>query len=99
MSIRTLLSIAATICAFAMYPQQHYSANIAIGVKGGATLSQTMFSPGIDQTFITGMMGGVTFRYIEEQHFGLIAELNMEQRGWKETFDETQYYNQVRSYS
>ena len=92
MSIHKILApILAAICTIAAYPQQHYSANIAVGVKGGATLSQTMFSPGIEQAFITGMLGGVTFRYIEEQHFGLIAEVNMEQRGWKETFDETQY--------
>ena len=92
MNKKKILSfIIAAICTIQAFSQQHYSANIAVGVKGGATLSQTMFSPGIEQTFITGMLGGVTFRYIEEQHFGLIAEVNIEQRGWKETFDETQY--------
>lgn len=92
MNKKKILSfIIAAICTIQAFSQQHYSANIAVGVKGGATLSQTMFSPGIEQTFITGMLGGVTFRYIEEQHFGLIAEVNIEQRGWKEKFDETQY--------
>ena len=28
------------------------------------------------------------FRYIEENHFGLIAEINYIDRGWKESFDE-----------
>jgi len=31
------------------------------------------------------------FRYIEEKHFGLIAEVNVEQRGWKETFEQSDY--------
>lgn len=87
----TLIIFILFSATFAIKAQQHYSSNIAVGIKGGATLSQTMFSPGIDQTFITGYTGGLTFRYIEERHFGLIAEMNIEQRGWKETFDMTAY--------
>ena len=33
-------------------------------------------------------MLGVGFRYIEENHFGLIAEVNYVRRGWKENFEE-----------
>lgn len=67
--------------------QTHYSANIAIGVKGGADISRMFFNPSIEQGFKPGAMGGLMFRYIEEAHFGLIAELNFIQRGWKETFE------------
>lgn len=72
-------------------PEDHYSANISVGVKAGATLSQTMFSPGVPQKLFPGTMGGVMVRYMEEKHFGVIAEVNFLQRGWSETFDETAY--------
>lgn len=79
--------------------QQHYSANISIGGKAGMTMSQVMFSPSVEQGFIMGSMAGVQFRYIEEKHFGVIAELNFEQRGWKEKFDETDYsYERTLNY-
>ena len=79
--------------------QQHYSSNISIGGKAGMTLSQVMFSPNVEQGFTMGSMAGVQFRYIEERHFGLIAELNFEQRGWKEKFDETDYsYERTLNY-
>jgi len=71
--------------------QERYSANVAIGVKGGTTLSQTMFAPGVQQKMIPGMLCGVAVRYIEENHFGVIGELNFMQRGWKEVFEETPY--------
>lgn len=71
--------------------EDHYSANISVGVKAGATLSQTMFSPGVPQKLFPGTMGGVMIRYMEEKHFGVIAEVNFLQRGWSETFDETAY--------
>lgn len=86
-----LLLILLLSANFVTKAQQHYSSNITIGAKGGVTLSRTMFSPGIEQAFIMGYTGGFTFRYIEEKHFGLIAEINIQQRGWKETFEETPY--------
>ena len=39
----------------------------------------------------SGMTAGVMFRYIEEKNFGLIAELNVTQRGWSESFDDADY--------
>lgn len=68
--------------------QTHYSSNVSIGVKGGIDLSRVFFTPSVKQSFILGGNAGVTFRYIEENHFGIIAELNLEQRGWKESFKE-----------
>lgn len=68
--------------------QTHYNANIAIGVKGGVDLSRITFTPSIRQGFLMGGNAGVTFRYIEENHFGFIVEANWEQRGWKENFEE-----------
>lgn len=76
--------------------QTHYSSNVSFGIKGGADLSRVMFTPSVKQSFAFGLNGGVTFRYIEENHFGLIVEVNYEQRGWKEDF-ETYPYEYTRT--
>lgn len=77
-----------SLCKVSAEAQTHYSSNIALGVKGGVDLSRVNFSPSVKQSFVLGGNAGVTFRYIEENHFGLIAEVNFEQRGWKEDFEE-----------
>lgn len=69
------------------YAQTHYNSNVSIGVKGGADLSRMFFNPSVKQGFKPGAMVGVMFRYIEESHFGIVAELNFIQRGWKENFE------------
>ena len=71
--------------------EDHYSGAFSIGAKGGVSLSQTTFSPSVPQKFHSGLMAGIMFRYIEENHFGLIGEVNFEQRGWKENFEEAPY--------
>lgn len=40
---------------------------------------------------LQGIMMGASFRYAEEKNFGLIGELNLVQRGWKEDFEETDF--------
>ncbi len=74
--------------------QTHYEAQISVGGKAGATLSKVNFNPSVPQMMLPGFMAGGTFRYIEERHFGLIGELNIEQRGWKEKFDGYDYQYQ-----
>lgn len=62
-------------------------------------MSQISFAPSIRQSMIQGMMMGFTFRYTEERNFGLIAELNIEQRGWKEDFEEAPFeYSRTLTY-
>lgn len=79
--------------------QTHYRSNISLGVKGGVDVSRVFFNPGVRQTFAVGGTTGVTFRYIEEDHFGIIAELNYSQRGWKENFEEAPYnYTRTLNY-
>lgn len=70
-----------------LFAEKHFSSNVAIGGKGGVTFSRVSFSPTVPQGMLMGTTMGVTFRYIEEKNFGLIAEFNMEQRGWKENFE------------
>ena len=53
--------------------------NISVGAKGGMSLSRVNFQPSVSQKLIGGMVLGATVRYIQENHFGLIAELNLEQ--------------------
>lgn len=79
--------------------QTHYSSNVAIGAKGGATLSEVFFNPSVRENFNPGFIGGVMVRYVEENHFGLIGELNFVQRGWKENFEGAPYsYRRTLNY-
>jgi hypothetical protein len=84
------------ITGFHSYAQTHYEANIAIGAKSGMTLSKVNFQPSVPQSLLRGYMGGIMFRYVEEKNFGVIVELNLEQRGWKETFKNTSFAFQRR---
>ena len=71
--------------------QTHYSSNISIGAKGGMDFSRVFFNPGVHQKFAMGTTFGVMARYIEENHFGLIGEVNFAQRGWVEDFEGAPY--------
>ena len=91
-----ILALLTTLLATA---QVHYQGTIAVGGKAGATFSRVNFNPSVEQTMLPGMTAGVMFRYIEEKNFGLIAELNMTQRGWKEVFKDANYkYNHQFTY-
>ena len=83
-----ILTIFATLLATA---QTHYEGTIAVGGKAGATFSKVNFNPSVQQSMLPGVTAGLMFRYIEEKNFGLIAELNMTQRGWKEAYDDADY--------
>lgn len=74
-----------------LFAQTHYEGNVSIGVKGGATMSRMQFNPTVPQSFQMGAIVGATFKYVEEKHFALIAEVNVEQRGWKEKFEGYDY--------
>ena len=97
--IMLVASVATALSSISSYSQTHYSSNVSLGVKGGADISRMFFNPSVPQTFKPGALFGVTFRYIEESHFGLIAEANFVQRGWKESFEETSYsYSRTLNY-
>lgn len=81
----------AAFMALTATAQTHHEGTIAVGGKAGATFSRVNFNPTVQQTMSPGMTAGVMFRYIEEKNFGLIAELNLTQRGWKEAFDDADY--------
>lgn len=89
--MRRIAFILTAIAALLATAQTHYEGQISVGGKGGVSLSRVNFNLGVEQIMLPGMTAGVMFRYIEEKHFGLIAELNMTQRGWKENFEESDY--------
>lgn len=67
--------------------QTHYVSHVHVGGHAGMTLSEMDFVPVTKQSFVPGMTFGASFRYAEERHVGLYAELNLTQRGWKEDFE------------
>ena len=89
--MRRLAFLLAALIALVVTAQTHYEGQIAVGGKAGATLSRVNFNPTVQQTMLPGMTAGVMFRYIEEKNFGLVAELNLTQRGWKENLEESDY--------
>lgn len=85
------LAVMLVVLAGAWLPamgQRHYLPHIHIGVRGGVSLSNQAFYPSIKESLLPGAVLGVSFRYAEERHVGLVAEVNLEQRGWKENFEE-----------
>lgn len=99
--IPTLLRTVAVLllivpAAFPASAQRHYLPHVHVGAHAGASLSQQSFYPSVKESMLPGMMFGFSFRYAEERHVGLIAELNIEQRGWKENFDGAPFEFQRR---
>lgn len=86
------------VVALTGYAQREYSPNFSIGAKGGATLSRMSFAPEVHQKMVQGLTLGITARYHEEKLFGLIGEVNLTQRGWREDFarDEAPQFDYSR---
>lgn len=78
----------------AVRAQRHYVPHVHIGAHAGMTLSQVSFYPKSKESMLGGATMGVSFRYAEERHVGLMAELNFMQAGWKENFEEAnEFFN------
>ncbi|MCH5214796.1 MAG: PorT family protein [Muribaculaceae bacterium] len=84
---KVLLLLAILTASLGCLAQTHYSANICVGAKGGIDLSRVFFTPSVKQGWPVNPTFGVAIRYIEENHFGLIGEINYVRRGWKENFE------------
>lgn len=91
-----LTLLVATSAAHALDFSNH---NISVGAKGGMSLSRVNFQSSVPQKLIGGMVIGASVRYIEENHFGLIGEINLEQRGWKEDFKPLEGYSFSRQFT
>lgn len=88
---RLVFIVLTVITSLLAIAQTHYEGNFSVGGKAGALFSRVNFNPSVEQTMCPGVTAGVMFRYIEEKHFGLMAEFNVVQRGWKEAFEESEY--------
>ena len=96
---RIIACACALLATMAGWAQTHYESRVDVGGHAGLTLSRTNFSPSVPQSMIMGFMAGASVRYTEEKHFGLIGEVNIEQRGWKEKYDEGGFsYNRRLTY-
>lgn len=86
--MRKLFVISFMLMGFALaFSQTHYASNVAIGAHGGIDVSRVFFSPSVKQGWPVFPTLGAGIRYIEENHFGLIAEVNWVRRGWSENFE------------
>lgn len=96
---RIILLFTAILAFMAAKAQTHYIPHVWIGGHAGITMSEMSFSPSVKQSMTQGMTAGVSFKYAEERHVGLIAELNISQRGWKEDFEEHPFsYSRTLTY-
>jgi len=74
----------------------------SFGVNGGLTFSRIGFNSTypnlrVPQTLLEQYSGGITVRYISENHFGILGELNYSMRGWKERQDSVNVNTYARS--
>ena len=71
----------------------------AYGINGGVTFSKVGFNSvlSVPQEAFRQFSGGITVRYISEKNFGVQAELNYSQRGWKERTDTVHLNRYSRS--
>lgn len=95
----SLLVVALSLMCSTAHALDFSDHNISVGAKGGMSLSRTNFQPSVSQKMIGGLVLGASVRYIEENHFGLIGELNLEQRGWKEDFKPLEGYSFSRQFT
>ncbi len=69
--------------------QTHYESHVHVGFHAGRSMSQISFTPSVKQKMYQGITMGVSARYAEERHVGLLGELNITTRGWQEKFEES----------
>ena len=88
---RTRLLAVVAACLMAVVPalaETHYKPHINVGFHGGMTMGRMSFAPSVSQDWLNGYTAGVHVSYSEEKLFGLIGEVNLTQRGWKERFKD-----------
>ncbi|MDR1762430.1 MAG: PorT family protein [Dysgonamonadaceae bacterium] len=71
----------------------------SFGFNAGSTLSKVSFNSQIrvPQEYLIQYSGGLTARYISENHVGIQAEINYSLRGWKEQTDTLHLNRYTRS--
>ena len=72
---------------FTVKAQERIPREIHFGVVGGSNISAYTFHPIIPQRYTGSYTFGVAARYIEEQYFGLQAELLLTERGFADQWE------------
>lgn len=81
-----------------LYAQKKLFDNeLFIGVGGGAKASSVDFVPSIPQNQKIDFFGGVSTKYISQNHLGLIVEANYSRRGWEEKYDSESEFSYSRT--
>lgn len=94
-----LAAVVAIVTTVAACAGDFEKKNLSLGFKGGMSLSRVNFQSSVPQKMLGGIIIGASVRYIEENHFGLIGEINFEQRGWNENFAPLEGYSFKRKFS
>ncbi len=87
-ALRALAVVLLAGASMSLSAETHYKPKLSIGGRAGMSMAMMSFSPSVKQSWLQGTTGAVTFRYVEEKLFGLIAEVGWSQRGWAENFEE-----------
>jgi len=85
--IITIMSLLLCVAAGAM-AQRVYDPHFWIGGRAGITMSRMEFAPAVKQSMLPGRSAAIAVRYTEEKLFGLMGELVVTQRGWREDFGD-----------
>jgi len=87
--IALVFALAMTRCDNAYSQTNSFSPEWAFGINGGVNLSSMRFNSRyyVPQGLLIQPSGGLTARYISENHFGIIGELNYSLSGWTEKRD------------
>jgi len=97
---RYTLLLACLILFIGGWAQNTFQREFAVGFGGGVNFSQIGFTPKVNQSFLQGLHGGVSVRWITNKNLGLTAEINFAQQGWQEDFSEStdgSHYNYSRT--
>lgn len=86
---KVLLSVLALIFTLSSQAQvKKFASQLYVGAGGGASLSTLDFEPKVIQENTLGFHGGLSVRYVSEEHIGLQLEANIAKRGWTQKFTD-----------
>lgn len=74
-----------------------FDKELHIGFSGGGLSSSIDFQPSKPQITHLGLHGGVSAKFISENHLGLQLELNYSQKGWAEEFEPESDFEYTRT--
>lgn len=80
------------------FSQRAFIPESNLGVKIGANIAMVSFNPSVNQNLFLGVLGGLSFKHIEQKSLGILLELNYLQAGWDENLDSTNVYSRRLNY-